>query len=507
MQDNSLAIKKGTAMKRQIILLAGGVLFVVFMLVGEAVCQSSGTNQAKFVILNLAENGQVIISAGKEDGASIGMKVTFFEKVPAYTKDGKAVDDLYPAGSSTIQRVGNYSSIVIADSALFHLLRRGFPVELPTESGNRVSEQKPEANTSPSKAVSQNAESTPEKRYNDTTVTALRLQTNQMAAGAAQQAAKPFDPWGHGFVHTPPASVTIYEALPITLYAPQPMHAPKLYYRVRGKIEYKEVDLTPKQNDFYFFEIPREEVAEPGIEYYLTVTVPSGDEVLAMGNPEAPASIGVSGLFINPQLELARHRGNRNVIRVLTEQVVFAGNDSYQHYEADYMYRIFTTLYSIRMGMGSFLGKGHTPGIQSVQTLNYYYGYTEAELALSGTHISVIGRFLTGINNNGIGSGFETKVRFGDELGVNLEAAVWNASQLGTSTSVQLSVPLSPRFGFSGNIAVENLPVQGDNGFRMAVDARYEVFPDLDVTGRLGMSARTTDFIGSNLGLGITRHF
>ena len=264
---------------------------------------------------------------------------------------------------------------------------------------------------------------------------------------------------------------------------------------------------TPKKNDFYFYEIPREEVAEPGIEYYLTITVPSGEELLAMGNPEAPTSLQISGFLINPKLELARHGGNRNMIRVLTEQVVFANNDSYQHYEADYMYRIFTTLYSIRMGMGSFLGKGPIPGTQSLQTVNYYYGYTEAELALSGTHISLIGRFLTGINNNGIGSGVEAKVRFGDELGVNLVTGVWSASQLGTSTSVQLSVPLSPRFGFSGNIAVEDLPLQGKNGFRMAVDARYEVLPDLDVTGRLGMSARTTDFIGTNIGLGITRHF
>jgi hypothetical protein len=390
---------------------------------------------------------------------------------------------------------------------MFHLLRRGFPVLLAGESEKRMSEQHPEVSTSPAKQVPQIAESSPERKPNDTTLTAPRAQTSQIPAGAAQQAAKPFDPWAHGFVHTPPAGVTIYQSLPITLYAPPPMHTPKLYYRVRGKIEYKEVVLTPKQNDFYFYEIPREEVAEPGIEYYLTVTIPSGDEVLALGNPEAPTSIQISGFLINPELELARHRGNRHMIRVLTEEVVFADNDSYQHYEADYMYRIFTTLYSIRMGMGSFVGKGPIPGTRSIQTINYYYGYTEAELALSGTHVSLIGRFLTGINNNGIGSGFEGKVRFGDELGVNLVAAVWNASQLGTSTSVQLNVPLSPRFGFSGNIAVENLPLQGDNGFRMAVDARYEVLPDLDVTGRLGMSARTTKFIGSNLGLGITRHF
>ena len=191
----------------------------------------------------------------------------------------------------------------------------------------------------------------------------------------------------------------------------------------------------------------------------------------------------------------------------MTERVAFGVNDFYQHSEADYMYRIFTTLYSVRMGMGSFVGKGVVPGSQSIQTVNYYYGYTEAEVALSGTHISLIGRFLTGINNNGIGSGFETRVRFGDELGVNLVTAVWSASQLGTSTSIQLNVPISARFGFSGNIARENLPLQRNDGFRMAIDLRYEVLPNLDVTGRLGMSARTTEYIGTNLGLGITRHF
>ena len=290
-------------MKHQIIQLALSVLFVVVVRAGEAVCQSSESIQAKYVIVTLAENGRVIINAGSGDGASVGMKVTFFEKVPAVTKDGKAVDDLYPLGSSTVQRVGSYSSIVIVDSEMFRLLRRGFPVQLAGESGNTRSVQQPEVKGSPVKPVPHYADSTLERKLNDTTMAVPRAQSGQLPPGTAHQAGKKFDPWAYGFIHTPPAGVTVYESPAITVYAPQPMDTPKLYYRVRGKIEYKGVVLTPKQNDFYFYEIPREEVVEPAIEYYLTVISPSGEEVLALGNPEAPTSIPVSGFLINPELD------------------------------------------------------------------------------------------------------------------------------------------------------------------------------------------------------------
>ena len=55
--------------------------------------------------------------------------------------------------------------------------------------------------------------------------------------------------------------------------------------------------------------------------------------------------------------------------------------------------------------------------------------------------------------------------------------------------------------------AVEDLPVKGDTGFRMAVDYRYRILDDLDVNARLGMGARTTEAVGANLGLGFILHF
>jgi hypothetical protein len=337
------------------------------------------------------------------------------------------------------------------------------------------------------------------------------LQAPAVQPPAVQEPPKPqrrTDPRQLGFTHNPPGSATIYEVIQISAYAPPPLKAPKLHYRVRGRIEYKEIELTGKPNDFYFYEIPKDEVVEPAIEYYLTVGTPEGTDILVYGNPEAPTEIPVSGFMINPEVELQRHRGHRNMVRLTTEKITFRENDSYEHYELDYLYRIFTTLYSIRMGMGAFRGQGRIQEANPSETLNYYYGYTEAELHFPHTDLSFIGRFLTGINNEGIGNGFESKLRFGDELGVNLVAAVWSASKLGTSSSVQLNVPMAARFGFSGYIAVEDLPVKTEKlGFRMAVDLRYEITEGIDVNARIGMAARTADHIGPNIGLGVVSQF
>ena len=504
-------------MKSKLLVLVSIVACLLIVDLHKGYCQNSELVKAKYTVIDLADNGRVYISAGSDDGAYIGMKVTFFEKGPSQIKNGKTIYDLYPIGNSIIQRTGKFSSIVVVDTATFHLLHPGSPVQL---IGETDAVKAPEKQQEPSIVMQKPAEKKDFIRLNKPSETisvpinpsviqsAPIIQSNQIPK---QPDSKQFNAQAHGFMHTPPTNVTIYQGVPITLYAPPPMKNPKLYYRVHGTTDYKEIELLSKPNDFYFYEIPKEEVVEPAIEYYLTVKVATGEETLVLGNPETPESIPVSGFVLNPQRELARHRGNRNMVRVMSEQVTYNDTDSYRHYEIDYMYRIFTTLYSIRMGMGAFDGQGlSTAGNaprMTLQSQKYYYGYTEAELAFSGTQISLIGRFLTGINNDGIGSGFESKIRFGDELGVNLVAAVWSASRLGTSTSVQLNVPLNARFGFSGNIAVEDLPVRGNTGFRMAVDLRYEVFDDFDVTGRVGMSARETNFIGTNLGLGIIRHF
>jgi hypothetical protein len=461
----------------------------VILIMLTAAFQGPARAQAdrEFIIVKLA-GGRAYINAGSQNGAAAGMTVTFCEPVGGKDTVGMDMLDIIPIAQGTLKYVGERNSIVIVDSAAFQNLRVGYFARLPITT---IETKRPRAVT----------EMNSFRESRDTMTHAVP------AKGEVQQ--RPRSAQSLGFTHNPPSSATIYAAVPITVYAPAPMGTPVLYYRVHGKTDYKAVELAEKPNDYYLYEIPKDEVAEPAIEYYITVKLAPNETVLAIGNPESPAAIPVSGFLFNPDLELARHRGNRNTFRVLAEHVIFRDKDSYEHYEADYLYRIFTSLYSVRMGMGAFRGEGYTSdAVSSVsQTLNYYYGYTEIELKPSPSSISLIARFLTGINNEGIGSGFDSRLRFGDELGVNLVVGVWSTARIGTSTTVQLNVPLTARFGFSGNIAVEDLPVEGPTGFRMAVDLKYELAPDLDVTGRIGMAARNTDFIGSNFGFGLARNF
>ncbi|PKO73261.1 MAG: hypothetical protein CVU23_03615 [Betaproteobacteria bacterium HGW-Betaproteobacteria-17] len=81
------------------------------------------------------------------------------------------------------------------------------------------------------------------------------------------------------------------------------------------------------------------------------------------------------------------------------------------------------------------------------------------------------------------------------------------AANLGTSGLFRLNIPAGRDWMFAGSVWVENLPLDEETGFRMALDANWFVSDNLSIMARVGLAARTIDRIGPNVGLGVAGHF
>ncbi|TNF32480.1 MAG: hypothetical protein EP329_10060 [Deltaproteobacteria bacterium] len=318
-----------------------------------------------------------------------------------------------------------------------------------------------------------------------------------------------------GYDHSRPGTIAWGDVLGFAVYAPPPLRTPRVHYRIAGELTYHREAMVAEPNDHFTFVVPATGVAAPAMEYYLTVEDGDGHELLASGTPERPERVAVKADVFDIGAQQSRYRGHRHRLNAFGELVSFGGDEFYAHWEADYFYRLFSILYRLRMGLGSYNGQGYLrpatggdviPSQQDTVGVAWYYGYSEFEWRFD-KYLSVLTKLMLGINNDGVGVGFEGILRIGDELGLNLEIGGLRAADLGTSGLFRLNIPAGRDWMFAGSVWVENLPLDEETGFRMALDANWFVTDNLSLRARVGLAARTIDRIGPNVGLGVAGHF
>ena len=218
--------------------------------------------------------------------------------------------------------------------------------------------------------------------------------------------------------------------------------------------------------------------------------------------------VGVEGRF-NETTELARY-GMRDEISTDAELVNYTSHDGTRDYyyraEGDYLHRIFGTVYSMRFGAGYLRGVA-VENENMPTTVGFLYAYSEAEFRSSSIPIAFIPRAIFGVNNNGVGGGFEARVRLGDELGINFEAGVTVLSELGFETFTMLTVHPLRRVSVALAAYLENLPIDNALGFRSYADLHYRFARATSLLLRLGVAARSIDTIGPDIGLGVSHGF
>jgi hypothetical protein len=188
----------------------------------------------------------------------------------------------------------------------------------------------------------------------------------------------------------------------------------------------------------------------------------------------------------------------------------FKGNDAYNLFEADFLYRIFTAVHAVRVGFGSYQGTGtpreqldaDVPGVR----VGYTYGFSELELRLHPS-LALLLKGSAGVTRGGLKGGFDLGLRIGSETGTSLLIRGATIADIGQRGSLALAWDAVKGWPMSAEVVVTNEPIGEDLGVRLIYTVGRSVTPWLDLTGRVSYQLRDINHSGLGFGLGTTFHW
>jgi hypothetical protein len=237
-----------------------------------------------------------------------------------------------------------------------------------------------------------------------------------------------------------------------------------------------------------------------------------GDTYQVSGTQKIPVKVAVA----TPPGQIKVDRRNRSKVSLLYEYVNFTTGearelgpkeDNFQRFEADFLYRIMTILYSIRVGCGVYTGKGGKIDSNQPTTVGFNYGYTELEFRFH-EYFSVMGRVILGLNRPrgqeaaGLAGGFEGKIRIGKEMGTNLVMGGAILEDIGSLGLIELTWDVVKYFPMTGRVEVTTQPVQEDIGVRIMYQVGLSALDWFHPTFNVGVALRRIDHYGVSLGVG-----
>ncbi len=456
------------------------------------------------------DQGLVYIDVGRRNGVMPG------QALEVVTREGN--DESFHLGWIVLESCGETVSLAHVPIELAPYIKQGTLLRLPVGTGAVASPPPPKLTVTPLPAPSAKpgaiAPPTPAPTTPPTTATPTPATAPTPPRVATTTPPRPETPKRGrdasvaDFRHDAPTLVPPGVPLTLSVFAPAPLAKPLLMYRLAGERTYVALPFRAQPDSYYIVAIPADVVQAPGVEYYIVVDAPDGPRQLAFATPEEPARVDVEGRF-NETAELARY-GVRDEVSTDGELVSYSSasgvRDYYYRAEGDYLHRIFGTVYSMRFGAGYLHGVA-VDATSMATNVGFLYAYSEAELRSATIPIAFIPRVIFGVNDSGVGGGFEARVRLGDELGMNFEGGVTVLSQLGFETFTSLTLHPLERTTIALAAYLENLPLANELGFRSYADLRYRVARATSLMVRLGVAARSIDTIGPDVGLGVALGF
>jgi hypothetical protein len=281
-----------------------------------------------------------------------------------------------------------------------------------------------------------------------------------------------------------------------------------LHYRRVGTDTYRRVELVRDGDAYLRATIAASEVAAPGVEYFVEVLTSAHEVGVAVGSPTQPVRVAVDA---PGESTLLRDPRNRSRISVSTAYLDFGGfderagtTDHMTVFEADFLYRLRTTLYGIRVGLGVLSGEGgfKDPQLGPAPKSAFHYGYTEVELR-ARANIALLARLIAGEGDDGLGWGGEARVRLGDEEGTNLTFGASTVAGVGFVSELKFQWMAFPRFPLGLGIAVGDQPTEGDLGVRFSADVGVRALSWLTPTLQVSYQGRSLEHSGMGAGLGL----
>jgi len=338
--------------------------------------------------------------------------------------------------------------------------------------------------------------------------------------------------------HLPPAEVTASEPLRIEAQVERgwKLDALDLHWRSAGG-PWTRTPFGKAADGAWAAVVLATDVVPPAVEYFITSREAGGEDVERFASAAVPHPVLVSPADedLEHQRRLLRHGGRRSRTRAVGEWVDFGSRgrtasggtyrDRYYRTEAEYQYRILTTLESIQLGMVHFRGDVPPPsafraGTSSdpVRGTGMDYGYAEITLALTDV-VAVKGRLLLGADDLGFATGAGASLRLGEPTRAHLELGAETIQRVGNDGFVRFAWNTVPRWPMSLTLHVTNQPAAplkpdapaslpdslrldegAPTGVRAVWEVGYELTRQVTFLVRAGYQARVSTAGGPTLG-------
>lgn len=313
-----------------------------------------------------------------------------------------------------------------------------------------------------------------------------------------------------------------------------------LYVRPHGAPGYRRIELVRDGDAYLRAAIDGAIVHGALLEWYVEAAPPGGSTAPVIGSQQAPQLIAVA-----PVVEEAPIAQGRSKISTSLDYVDFQGKqnkgfDEYYQFEADFMYRFFQPIYSVRLGFGTLSGIGGPKGVidaapttcvdpttntYACKRVSFNYVYTELEFRMR-QNVALLVRPQAGLLTTDVmpgadsgrctganvdqcqfstGFGARLRLRLGEELGTNLVIGAGFTRGVGTILEAAYHWLPAPVVPVQISVQVTDQPVPEDFGVRLIGDVGLRklswVYPSLRV------SYQARDIVHSGVSGGLALNF
>ena len=311
-----------------------------------------------------------------------------------------------------------------------------------------------------------------------------------------------------GFEHRSLTVAPTGAPIPIAVAVRDPagLLAAWLHYRRAGDDGFSRAELRRDGDGYLRGEIPGDEVADPGVEYFVEVVTAEGRAHLGVGTPKQPIAVKVEA----PPLQAFREKRNRSRVSIAADYMDFATfdkradgelhRDVFFRFETDFLFRLRgDVLYGIKVGLGFINGRGGFADEPMAEGAGFNFGYTELQWRLR-ERSAILTRLVAGIGADGLGFGAEGRLRLGAEDGSNLTFGVSSLEEIGFLTDVRMQWAAVPEMPLGFSVGVTDQPGSGDLGVRLGADIGFRAAPWFQPTLRVSYQGRSLEHSGLGLG-------
>jgi hypothetical protein len=341
-----------------------------------------------------------------------------------------------------------------------------------------------------------------------------RLREFREKLGAYETKATATEPELDGVEHRARERATHHErvGLAFAVAIPENVRAASLHYRKRGSETFRKTELVRDGDHYLRGDIPGDVVENPGFEYFVELATAGGVVGSAVGSVDRPVFVKVEAPRTSEVFKETKARSRISMRATYLDYATFDPRDgdytdTFMLIEADFLYRLHTWLYGVRVGFGSLYGKGGKKDpdpFEGAPQSGFNYGYWEMEVR-GKNQLAFMARLVAGLGEDGMGFGVEGRARLGPELGTNLTFAASTLENIGFLSELHLQWAAFPRFPLGLAVALTNQPLgdDGDLGVRFSADLGVRVSSWFQPTLRVSYQGRTVAHSGLGGGLGL----